>query len=244
MSKRLTTEQAATALASAIRSADAAVYNLRQRQRQMMPRQYARELQETKQAGMASIREARAEVNRAIARDRQEALRENPSHLTGEWAARRTLYATQGMALAQSGMRDLERGIRDQLAAGNQVAAREYLNAGGSRLQDHMRQHDRVAELQTLRRAAASPTDARRAATVKGLDAYAEQTHRLDVHLRDLEGRLGQGDPDPEPGTQRHDLGRVVDLWHATANEASVDAGVAEVQQYQQAASELGAAEL
>jgi Arc/MetJ-type ribon-helix-helix transcriptional regulator len=148
------------------------------------------------------------------------------------------------MALAQSGMDDLERGIRDQLAAGNRVAASEYLRAGGSRLRNHMSQQSRLGQLETFRKAAASQREAKRAAMVKGLDVYAEQTGRLDTHLRGIEDRLGLGDPDSDPDTPRHNLGRVVELWHETAVSAGSDAGIAEAQAYEHAATELGTADL
>lgn len=234
----LTYDRAAAALASVIRQADAKVYALRQREHTMMPRQFKRELAEARQQGMAAVKTARAELTAAVARERQQNLR--TLRPTAEQAALVTMYATQGMALAQAGMRDLECGIRDQLAAGNQQAAREYLRAGGSRLQDHMRQTSDVTEYRKLERAAANRTEAKRAAIIAGLDVYAEQTGRLDGHLRDLESRLGDGDLDPEPGHARQDLGRVVDLWHSTAEDTATEAGLATAESFDSAAAECG----
>ncbi|MBD8869298.1 hypothetical protein [Nocardioides donggukensis] len=235
-------EQAAAALSTAVRKADSAIYALRQRQGSMMPRQYERELQSARTAARESIQQARAELGAAIARERQAELR--TSWPTAEDAARVTMYATQGMALAQAGMSDLESGVREQLAAGNQSAAREYLRAGGSRLQAHMRETGRVGDFRVLERAATSEFAARRQATVKALDTYAEQTARLDQHLRGLEGRLGLGDPDPVDGTTRIDVARVIDLWHTTAEESASEAGVAHVSEHATAAADTGVTDL
>jgi len=239
-----TREQAARAIAAAVRKADAAVYSLREREHTMRPAQYQRALTEARQQGMAAIRQARADLDTAIARERQENLREYPTHLTGEWAARQTLYATQGMALAQAGMADLAAGIRGALAAGNQVAAREYLRAGGSRLQSHLRETGgKGADYHTLQRAATSKSEAQRAAMVAGIDHYAEQTSRLDHHLNNLQDRLGNGDLDADPES-RQDVARVVDLWHDTAEDAATEHGLATATAYSEAASQTGVTDL
>jgi hypothetical protein len=240
--RTLTRDQAARGLAQAIRKADAAVYTVRQQERSMMPNQYQRAILDARTRAQTTIREARAALDAAIATERAETRRTLTP--TAEQAARATMYATQGMALAGAGMADLERGIRDQLAAGNRDAAREYLRAGGSRLQAHLRESGRSEDFHTLTRAAATETESKRAGMLTGLDRYEQETARLDSHLRGLTDRLGNGDLDPDdPDASRHDLARVVDLWHDTAEGTASDAGVAVVEQHQAAAQAHGVTE-
>lgn len=238
-----TREQVAAELTKAIRDADAAVYGLRQREGTMLPGQFQRALAEARQNGMARVRAVRKELDATIARERQQAQREL-SRPNAEDAARVTMYATQGMALAQAGMSDLEAGVRQQLAAGNRQAAREYLRAGGSRLHAHMTQFNRGHEFRQLEKAAASKLEAERAAMVVGLDAYAEAAHRLDGYLRDVESRLGLGDVDADPEATRADIAGAVALWHNTAEAAASEVAVAHAEAYNEAAAATGVSDL
>ncbi len=211
----------------------------------MRPTEYQKAALKARQDGDAKIKAARAELGAAIARERQAAQRSHGRPSADE-AARLSLYSQQGMALAQAGLGDLERGIRQQLKAGNRECAREFLRVGGSRLRDHMTKGPGGGlagageSYRALERAAATDSDAQRAATLRGLDVYEAQLGRLDWHLQNLS--LGGGDLDSDE--ERRDAAGSVVRWHPTAEDAAITAGLAEAEGYKSAASEAGVTDL
>lgn len=237
-----TREKATQHLAATIRKHDGAIYALRCRENSMMPRQFRNQLTDARQAAREAIDQARKELSTAIARERQETQR--TSRPNAEQAALVAMYAAQAQSLAQAGMRDLEAAVREHLAAGNRTAAAEFLRAGGSRLQAHMSDRGRVDEFRKMQNAAKTKIESEREALRTGLDHYAGAVSRLNTHLRGLLERLGGGDIDPEPGTARHDLARVVDLWHETAEQEAIQAGAAVAQEYHAASAETGVTDL
>lgn len=235
------TDTAAGMLRQRIREADGAIYALRQRERTMMPRQFQRELQQARQQARETIAAARQGLADAVKHERQETMKR--TRPTADEAARITMHATRGMALTQAGMRDLEAGVRDALASGDRLAAQEYLRAGGSRLQAHMREHGRTGEFRTLQSAAQHGTDARRAATLAALDHYEQSLSRLDTHLRGIPERLGNGDVDPVDDTPRHDPSEVVARWQDTAHAEAVAHGEGTLTEHAAASEAVGVPE-
>lgn len=237
-----TRQQAIDHLAATIRKHDGAIFAVRSRSHTMRPAHYQRELTEARRNAAEAIKAARTRLTDAIALERQETWRTNPPN--AEVAARITMYAAQAQSLANAGMRDLAAGVREQLRAGNRVAAAEYLRAGGSRLQEHMSNGILNTELRQLQNAAKTRTQAKREGLRVGLDRFEAETGQLDWHLDRITSSLGQGDVDAAPDTQRVDPARVISLWREKAETAAVDAALAHAESWNADSAATGAADL
>lgn len=226
---------AIAALTDAIKKSDMKVLSVRGREHLMRPTQYRDALREAKDEGRRTIKAARAALDEAIQQERAQSQR--ISAPSADEAARLTLYATRGMALAQAGMAGLARAVRTELVSGNRAAAREYLNVGGDRLSEHMGS----LEYAKARAAATPKAEAKAISHRVGLDRYTQELGWLDKYVDQAISELGAGDLDAVDRPTRGDANAaLVSKWQERAEGAAVEAALSNAQSFTDAAASAG----
>lgn len=212
--------QAVARLKAAIRDGDSAIYRVRQQERTYPgPRAYQAALTEAKSKATSDINGARQGIRDAIAQERATLSRQtgpkadNPSV--------RSLYATRAAGIAAAGPRALYAYVKEELAAGNKVAAQEALLIGRGQIESIAD----AMEYAAMTRAAEDEASANARAALAGLDAYEAHLENLDAwSLPTIMNALGQGDPDTPPDHIREDWSTRVTAWQEGAAEKAAGA--------------------